>query len=192
MVTGLSWCAEIVASSTWNLAKRSDSSAIVPPQPCQQRFVDRVKGSAKDGPGVTPKLTLNHYSRTSTGTLMSATSTSPAPFTFWAACSMALVGPSFTGRSETMKENEFETIIQRARELDPGAKPRIITDNGPQFIARDVKEFIRICGVTHVKTARYYPQSNGKIERWHETLNGDCIRPQTSLSLEDARRVVTK
>jgi transposase InsO family protein len=45
--------------------------------------------------------------------------------------------------------------------------PRIISDNGPQFIARDFKEFIRIAGLTHVRTLAYYPQSNGKIERWH-------------------------
>ena len=91
-----------------------------------------------------------------------------------------------------MKENEIETIIQRARELHPGATPRIITDNGPQFIARDFKEFIRICGMTHVKTTPYYPQSNGKIERWHKTLKGECLRPQTPLTPQDARRVVAK
>jgi len=93
---------------------------------------------------------------------------------------------------ETMKEPEVETILQRARECHPGVTPRIITDNGPQFIARDFKEFIRICGMTHVRTSPYYPQSNGKIERWHKTLKGECIRPQTPLSLEDARRSVTR
>jgi putative transposase len=91
---------------------------------------------------------------------------------------------------ETMLEAEVETIIQRAREKFPGAKPRIISDNGPQFIAKDFKEFVRICGMTHVKTSPYYPQSNGKIERFHRTLKGDCIRTQTPLSVEDARRVV--
>src|SRR5262249_6034531 len=59
-----------------------------------------------------------------------------------------------------------------------------------QFIARDFKEFIRICGMTHVRTSPYYPQSNGKIERWHKTLKGECIRVKTPLSLEDARRIV--
>jgi putative transposase len=91
---------------------------------------------------------------------------------------------------KTMEEGEIETILQRARERHPHVTPRIITDNGPQFIARDFKEFIRICGMTHVKTSPYYPQSNGKIERFHRTLKGDCIRSQTPLSLEDARRVV--
>ena len=77
---------------------------------------------------------------------------------------------------ETMKEAEVETIIQRAREHYPGEQPRIISDNGPQFIARDFKEFIRICGMTHVRTSPFYPQSNGKIERWFKTLKGGCIR----------------
>ena len=89
-----------------------------------------------------------------------------------------------------MTEADVETIIQRARERFPDARPRIISDNGPQFIAKDFKEFIRICGMTHVRTSPYYPQSNGKIERWHKTLKGECIRVKTPLSLEDARRIV--
>lgn len=93
---------------------------------------------------------------------------------------------------EQMTQADVQTIIQRARERFPDAKPRIISDNGPQFIAKDFKEFIRIAGMTHVKTSPYYPQSNGKIERWHKTLKGDCIRIQVPLSLDDARRLVTE
>jgi transposase InsO family protein len=92
---------------------------------------------------------------------------------------------------EKMQEADVQTILQRARENFPGAHPRIITDNGPQFIAKDFKEFIRVAGMTHVKTSPYYPQSNGKIERWHKTLKGESIRVQVPLSLDDARRIVT-
>ena len=91
---------------------------------------------------------------------------------------------------ESMLEREVEIIIQRAREKFPDATPRIISDNGPQFIARDFKEFIRISGMTHVRTSPYYPQSNGKLERFHKTIKGECIRPKTPLSIEDARRVI--
>ena len=91
---------------------------------------------------------------------------------------------------EQMKERDVEVIVQRARERFPIARPRIISDNGPQFIARDFKEFIRISGMTHVRTSPYYPQSNGKIERWHKTLKTTCIRPKAPLSLEDALRIV--
>jgi putative transposase len=91
---------------------------------------------------------------------------------------------------ERMTEVDVETILQRALEAFPEATPRIISDNGPQFVARDFKAFVRFCGMTHVRTSPYYPQSNGKIERWYKTLKQDCIRPRTPLSLMDARRIV--
>ena len=89
-----------------------------------------------------------------------------------------------------MTEADIEIIPEAAKEKYPEARPRIISDNGPQFIAKDFKEFIRISGMTHVRTSPYYPQSNGKIERWHKSLKGECIRPGTPLSLDDARRLV--
>jgi putative transposase len=91
---------------------------------------------------------------------------------------------------QTMKEREVEAILQRAREKFPGVTPRVITDNGPQFVAREFKAFIRSAGMTHVRTAPFYPQSNGKIERWHKTLKRECIRPKTPLDLDDAKRCV--
>jgi transposase InsO family protein len=91
-----------------------------------------------------------------------------------------------------MTEADVEVVIQRAREQYPGVTPRIISDNGPQFIAKDFKEFIRVVGMKHVRTSAYYPQSNGKIERWHHTLKSECIRPGVLLSLEDARTVVAR
>ena len=91
---------------------------------------------------------------------------------------------------ESVTEAEIEVILQRAREKYPEAKPRIISDNGPQFIARDFKEFIRIAGMTHVRTSPGNPQSNGKLERWHKALKSDCIRPGTPLTREDTVRLI--
>ena len=54
---------------------------------------------------------------------------------------------------EKMEESDVEVIRQKAREKYPEAKPRIITDNGPQFISPDFKEFVRIAGMTNVKTS---------------------------------------
>lgn len=92
---------------------------------------------------------------------------------------------------KSMEERDVETIIQRARERFPDCAPRIISDNGPQFTARDFKEFIRISGMTHVRTSPYYPQSNGKLERYHGTIKTECIRPKTPLTQEDAQRIIT-
>ncbi len=93
---------------------------------------------------------------------------------------------------ESMRESDVEIVLQRAREAFPDAHPRIITDNGPQFIAKAFKEFIRMAGMTHVRTSPYYPQSNGKIERWHGSLKQECIRPSVPLSLADARETIER
>ena len=89
-----------------------------------------------------------------------------------------------------MTEAHIEIILQRAKEKFPQAHPRVISDNGPQFIARDFKEFIRLSGMTHVRTSPFYPQSNGKVERFHQSLKRECIRPTTPLSLDHARTLV--
>jgi len=91
-----------------------------------------------------------------------------------------------------MTESDVELVMQRAKEKYPDARPRIISDNGPQFIAKDFKEFIRVSGMTHVRTSPYYPQSNGKLERWHKTLKGECVRPGSPLSLQEARELVER
>lgn len=93
---------------------------------------------------------------------------------------------------EHMTEPDIEIVLQRAKERVPGVNPRIISDNGPQFVAKNFKEFIRISGMTHVRTSPYYPQSNGKLERWHGSLKQECIRPKTPLDLADARNLVAQ
>jgi transposase InsO family protein len=93
---------------------------------------------------------------------------------------------------EQMTEADVECILARAHETYPNERPRIISDNGPQFIAKDFKEFIRLTGMTHVRTSPYYPQSNGKIERWHKTIKGDAIRPGQPATLDEARALVAR
>lgn len=91
---------------------------------------------------------------------------------------------------ESMTEADVEVIVQRAREAFPGTTPRIISDNGPQFISKDFKAYIKMTGMTHVRTSPYYPQSNGKKERYFKTLKVECIREKVPLSREDALRLV--
>ena len=82
--------------------------------------------------------------------------------------------------------------LARAREQHPDESPRVISDNGPQFTAKDFREFIRLTGMTHVRTAPYYPQSNGKMERYHKTIKADAIRPGAPRTLDDAGALVAK
>lgn len=88
---------------------------------------------------------------------------------------------------EQMTEADIEIILERARERVPDARPRLISDNGPQFIARDFKIYVRFAGMTHVRTSPYYPQSNGKIEALHKTIKQTTIRPRRPETLAEAR-----
>jgi transposase InsO family protein len=91
---------------------------------------------------------------------------------------------------EAQKEFDVEIVVQKALEKFSGQKPRIISDNGSQFTARDFKRFVRLVGITHVRTSPYYPQSNGKLERWHGSLKQECIRPACPATIEEARKRV--
>ncbi|MFQ5751075.1 MAG: IS3 family transposase [bacterium] len=91
-----------------------------------------------------------------------------------------------------MTEWDVEIVLQRAHEKYPDARPRIISDNGPQFISKDFREFIRLSGFTHVKTAPYHPQSNGKLERFHGTIKQEEIRKNSYLSLQEARKHIAR
>ncbi len=73
---------------------------------------------------------------------------------------------------EQLRSGDVELIVQRALELFPGEHPRLISDNGPQFVSRDFESFIREAQMTHVRTSLYYPESNGKIERFYKTYRG--------------------
>jgi transposase InsO family protein len=90
----------------------------------------------------------------------------------------------------SMTENDVELVLQKAHEKYPDAKPRIISDNGKQFVANDFQKFIRQKQMTHVTTSPYYPQSNGKIERFHGTLKSECVRKEYLSDLDCAKFIL--
>jgi len=90
------------------------------------------------------------------------------------------------------KEVDIELVVQRALEKLPGVKLRSISDYGPLFIANDFKSFVRFAGLTHVRRNPYYPQSNGKLERFHGILNDECIRPSCPETVDEAIRKVQR
>ena len=89
-----------------------------------------------------------------------------------------------------MQEYDVEIVLQRALEKYPNEKPRIISDNGSQFIANDFKSFLRLNNLTHVRTSINHPQSNGKIEAFHKIIKNECTRIQSMINLEDARNKI--
>lgn len=54
-------------------------------------------------------------------------------------------------------------------------RPRLLSDNGPSYIAQDLADYIRANGMDHVRGAPLHPQTQGKIERWHQTLKNRVL-----------------
>jgi transposase InsO family protein len=54
-------------------------------------------------------------------------------------------------------------------------KPRLLSDNGPSYIAAELAEWIDANGMSHIRGAPLHPQTQGKIERWHQTLKNRIL-----------------
>lgn len=54
-------------------------------------------------------------------------------------------------------------------------KPRLLSDNGASYVAEELADFLLGQGMQHVRGAPYHPQTQGKIERWHQTLKNRIL-----------------
>lgn len=95
---------------------------------------------------------------------------------------------------QDMTTRDVQVVIERALEkLGPDQeRPRLITDNGSQYVAREFKQFLRERDISHTLTRPRHPQSNGKIERFHHSLKSECVRREAMGSLEEARELIAR
>jgi transposase InsO family protein len=81
----------------------------------------------------------------------------------------------------TMKASDVTDTIDlalRASGCDHATvvhKPRLLTDNGSSYVAADLADYLDACGIEHVRGAPHHPQTQGKIERWHQTLKNRIL-----------------
>ena len=54
-------------------------------------------------------------------------------------------------------------------------RPRLLSDNGASYVAGDLARWLEDKGIEHVRGAPYHPQTQGKIERWHQTLKNRIL-----------------
>ena len=54
-------------------------------------------------------------------------------------------------------------------------RPRLLSDNGPSYIAGELAEYIEANKMSHVRGAPFHPQTQGKAERWHQTLKNRVL-----------------
>ena len=60
-------------------------------------------------------------------------------------------------------------------QVDVVQKPRLLSDNGSSYISSDLADWLSDNGMSHVRGAPYHPQTQGKIERWHQTLKNRIL-----------------
>jgi len=76
----------------------------------------------------------------------------------------------------TMAANDVEETLELALEKSGLEKarvrhrPRLLSDNGPAYLSKDLKKFLKRKDIKHIRGAPYHPQTQGKIERWHRSM----------------------
>ena len=68
---------------------------------------------------------------------------------------------------ETLKMALKYSGVERARVRH---RPRLLSDNGPAYLSKDLKKFLQCRHMEHIRGAPYHPMTQGKIERWHRTM----------------------
>ncbi|PLW78468.1 IS3 family transposase [Cohaesibacter celericrescens] len=54
-------------------------------------------------------------------------------------------------------------------------KPRLLSDNGSSYVSSELADWLQDKGMKHSRGAPYHPQTQGKIERWHQTLKNRIL-----------------
>ena len=60
-------------------------------------------------------------------------------------------------------------------QVNVGRRPRLLSDNGASYISADLAEWLDRKRIEHIRGAPYHPQTQGKIERWHQTLKNRIL-----------------
>jgi transposase InsO family protein len=81
----------------------------------------------------------------------------------------------------TMKASDVTETLELALEasgcddVTVVHKPRLLSDNGSSYVAGDLADFLEDKGMDHVRGAPHHPQTQGKIERWHQTMKNRIL-----------------
>ena len=68
-------------------------------------------------------------------------------------------------------------------------QPPLLSDNGASYISGDLADYIKDKGISHVRGAPYQPQTQGKTERWHQTLKNRVLLENDFLPRDLERQI---
>ena len=78
-----------------------------------------------------------------------------------------------------MTSDSFIEVVQEAvdrtgmDQVPITDRTRLLSDNGPGYVSRVFRDYLGMVGIRHILAAPFHPQTNGKLERYHQTLKRD-------------------
>jgi putative transposase len=78
--------------------------------------------------------------------------------------------------SKTMGSDDVQATLDQALDrtgvtrIKLKHRPRLLSDNGPGFVAEALQTYLKRHGIRHIRSAPYHPMTQGKIERWHRSM----------------------
>ena len=78
-----------------------------------------------------------------------------------------------------MTSDSFTEVVQEAvdrtgmDQVPIEDRTRLLSDNGPGSVSRAFTDYLGMVGIKHILATPFHPQTNGKLERYHQTLKGD-------------------
>jgi putative transposase len=87
----------------------------------------------------------------------------------------------------SMLASEVADIIAVALEKVPGKRPRIVRDNGSQFVSKEWREVVRHFELQEIPIRVRHPESNGRIERYHRSVREEAFGDQEKEGYYQAR-----
>ena len=95
---------------------------------------------------------------------------------------------------KNMGQEDARITIDRALTitgLDKNNRPALLSDNGPSYIANDLKEYLIKIGVKHIHSSPMHPQTQGKIERYHRSMK-NVIKLENYYTPDQLRLAISK
>jgi transposase InsO family protein len=78
-----------------------------------------------------------------------------------------------------MTSDSFIEVVQDAvdltgmTEIPMEDRTRLLSDNGPGYVSRSFRDYLHLVGIRHILASPYHPQTNGKLERYHQSIKRD-------------------
>lgn len=92
----------------------------------------------------------------------------------------------------SVRAQEVAEIITIALERAPGKKPKIVRDNGSQFVAKERREVMCHFELEEIPTMVRHPESNGRIERYHRSVREEAFGDTKADNFYQARELLAE